>query len=408
MKISEVIIKDRIRKDMGDLVSLEKSIHKLGLLHPIVVSSDNVLIAGRRRLEACKNLEWEDIDVKIINLEEPRDGEVEENQIREDFTPSEAYSIAEFYKPIIAEENKQKQERKSSEEVCSADSAEQNCSNCDKTVTPVPGDGIMECPECGYGLGVLGIGDDDEEEETPKDTRVAVAAKTGYSHDTLMKIKAIEEEAITNPKIAKAWKKLNDNWKTKDPGKRGASINSIFKQINMKEKNLIVRDIPKGEFDLIYIDPPWESQSGQTRGTPEQHYNTMDDNSIINMKLPMADDCIVFLWTIASMQEQAFECLKSWGLQYKTHMIWDKETIGVGYWTRTQHEVLFIATKGKVPAPDPSMVKGSVYREKKTKHSAKPEYFYKLIESYYPVRKKLEMFARNKREGWESWGNEIE
>ena len=51
LKISEIIIKDRIRKEMGDLVSLEKSIHKLGLLHPIVISENNELIAGKRRLE---------------------------------------------------------------------------------------------------------------------------------------------------------------------------------------------------------------------------------------------------------------------------------------------------------------------------------------------------------------------
>lgn len=226
------------------------------------------------------------------------------------------------------------------------------------------------------------------------DTRDQISNVSEVGHGTVDKVEYLLEHA-TPDQLSKL---------RKEEGK----IHTYYKEYNMKEKNLIVRDIPKGQFDLIYIDPPWESKSGQTRGTPEQHYNTMDDNSIIDMNLPMADDCIVFLWTIASMQKQAFECLESWGLKYKTQMIWDKESIGVGYWTRTQHEILFIATKGNVGAPAPSLVKSSVYREKKTKHSAKPEYFRKLIESYYPVRKKLEMFARTKREGWEAWGNDLE
>jgi len=66
MKISDIIIKNRFRKDLGNLEDLKKSIKEIGLLHPIVINENNELIAGQRRLESCKQLGWKDIPVTII------------------------------------------------------------------------------------------------------------------------------------------------------------------------------------------------------------------------------------------------------------------------------------------------------------------------------------------------------
>ncbi len=74
MKIAEIKIGKRHRKDLGDLQSLADSIQEIGLLHPIVVTEDGELIAGERRLEACKLLGWEEIPVSIIKLEEGESG----------------------------------------------------------------------------------------------------------------------------------------------------------------------------------------------------------------------------------------------------------------------------------------------------------------------------------------------
>jgi ParB family chromosome partitioning protein len=68
MPVSAIIIGERHRKDMGDLASLARSIRDIGLLHPIVVSQDGLLLAGGRRLEACKMLGWQDIPVTIKML----------------------------------------------------------------------------------------------------------------------------------------------------------------------------------------------------------------------------------------------------------------------------------------------------------------------------------------------------
>ena len=79
----------------------------------------------------------------------------------------------------------------------------------------------------------------------------------------------------------------------------------------------------------------------------------------------------------------------------------------MGYWFRGQHEFLLIGIKGNISPPFPENRFSSVYREKKSKHSKKPEFYYSMIEKMFPKGKYLELFSRNKRDNWTMWGNEI-
>ena len=101
MRIDDVIIGDRFRHDMGDIDALAQSIADIGLLHPIVVTPDNRLIAGRRRLEACKALGLVDIAATVVDLQEIARGEFAENEIRKDFTWSERVEISKAIEPTI-------------------------------------------------------------------------------------------------------------------------------------------------------------------------------------------------------------------------------------------------------------------------------------------------------------------
>ena len=94
IRIDDVIIGDRFRHDMGDIDTLAQSIAEVGLLHPIVITPGNRLIAGRRRLEAYKLLGLVDIEATIIDLDDIVKGEFAENEIRKDFTWSERCAIA--------------------------------------------------------------------------------------------------------------------------------------------------------------------------------------------------------------------------------------------------------------------------------------------------------------------------
>lgn len=97
MKIDEIIVKDRIRKDTGGMMELINDIKANGLINPVTINTDHVLLAGYRRLTACKALGMEDIPVHMVSTEsEEQDLKVEisENEIRKEFTMTERLDYA--------------------------------------------------------------------------------------------------------------------------------------------------------------------------------------------------------------------------------------------------------------------------------------------------------------------------
>lgn len=95
--INEIIVKNRIRKNLGDLSGLMESIGKYGLLNPIIINSKKELIAGHRRLESCRKLGWETVKVRIVtNLDAGNklEMEIDENLHRRNLSPDE---LAEAY-----------------------------------------------------------------------------------------------------------------------------------------------------------------------------------------------------------------------------------------------------------------------------------------------------------------------
>ena len=105
--IDEISIseEDRIRKESGDLDSLQSSIEQVGLINPVLVDENNQLIAGYRRLTVCKKLGWKEIDAKVVEVKGDRlkalDIEVAENLYRKNFTQEELLAIERRRKEII-------------------------------------------------------------------------------------------------------------------------------------------------------------------------------------------------------------------------------------------------------------------------------------------------------------------
>ena len=162
------------------------------------------------------------------------------------------------------------------------------------------------------------------------------------------------------------------------------------------------------KYKIIYADPPWRYNFSKCKNREiENHYNTMSLEDIKNINIPSDKNCILFLWATAPKLLDALEVLKAWGFTYKTQSIWDKKIIGMGYWWRGQHEILLVGTKGKVRPPDQNKRKSSIYKEKRTKHSKKPDYYKKYISDTFKNVNKIELFAREKTEGWDSWGDEV-
>jgi N6-adenosine-specific RNA methylase IME4 len=164
-------------------------------------------------------------------------------------------------------------------------------------------------------------------------------------------------------------------------------------------------------FGVIYADPPWRYDFSKDNADKiEAHYPTMELSEICGMdvKSIAANDAVLFLWATCPKLQEALAVMSAWGFDYRTNIAWDKETIGMGYYARGQHELLLIGTRGNPGTPLPEARPASVVREKKGAHSRKPDQFYTLIESMYPHLAKVELFCRSPREGWMVWGNEAQ
>lgn len=113
LAISRIDVKDRTRKDLGDVDALARSIESLGLLQPVVVTSDNKLVAGRRRIEACKALGWTHVPIVVADsvdsLLKLCQAESDENTCRKGFTPEEAVLMGQRIEGAIAAMNKKAQ-----------------------------------------------------------------------------------------------------------------------------------------------------------------------------------------------------------------------------------------------------------------------------------------------------------
>ncbi len=167
---------------------------------------------------------------------------------------------------------------------------------------------------------------------------------------------------------------------------------------------------PDGKYDVVAVDPPWryDKRASDPTQRGQVDYASMTIEDIC--KLPVPDlakaDCVLWLWsTSAHLLVDAPEVLRAWGFEPKTVLIWDKEAIGCGDWLRGQTEPCVLATRGS-PVVD---LKGqsTLIRERRREHSRKPEAFYTLVEELC-LGRKLELFARERRAGWDAWGAEID
>ena len=115
---------------------------------------------------------------------------------------------------------------------------------------------------------------------------------------------------------------------------------------------------------------------------------------------------ILFLWVTSPFLEDSFKIINSWGFKYKSSFVWDKVKHNMGHYNSVRHEFLLIAGHGS-STPDVKELHDSVISiERNDKHSEKPEYFRELIDKLYPTGNRVELFARKKVDGWDTWGAE--
>lgn len=169
------------------------------------------------------------------------------------------------------------------------------------------------------------------------------------------------------------------------------------------------------KYSIIYADPPWKYQdkSKSHGGGAESHYPCMSLQEICSLPIPANDNAVLLMWTTFPQLEEAFKVIQAWGFKYKTGAFtWVKTNkdgsvyMGMGRHTRANAEICLLATKGKgVPR-----INASVYNTQlhpRSRHSEKPQAFRDEIVRLYGDVPRIELFARQKTEGWDVWGNEV-
>jgi len=170
---------------------------------------------------------------------------------------------------------------------------------------------------------------------------------------------------------------------------------------------------PDEKFKILYVDPPWsykDSANAGERGAVHK-YDVMDLQAICD--LPVADiaaeNCVLFMWVTPPFLQDCFKVAEAWQFKYKTKAFnWVKYTensklhFGMGRWTRANSEDCLLFTKGKPKRADASVPQ--IIRSRVLNHSVKPPETRDRIVKLMGDVSRIELFARQKVENWDSWG----
>lgn len=334
---SDIVVGERHRKDLGDVAALAASIREVGLLHPVVITPDNILIAGERRLEACKRLGWAEVPVTVVSLEEIVRGEFAENAIRKDFLPTEIEAIR---RAMLPKEQEAARER----QAMAGGSA--------------PG----KLPEA----------------VEPARTRDKIGAFAGVSGRTVEKIAAVVEAAEQQPEKFGA---------LVDEMDRTGKVNGAYRKLRQaKDEQRIVGMTPvEGKHRTLVIDPPWDYEWLSLAGRAAPGYATMshDELKAMNVTAWAEDNCHLYLWTTNNFMTRAVELMALWGFQHKTVLTWVKPRWGLGSYFRNSTEHVLFGVRGELRTRSDSIA--THFEAPVTEHSAKPDAFYDIVrQASYP------------------------
>ena len=177
---------------------------------------------------------------------------------------------------------------------------------------------------------------------------------------------------------------------------------------------------PNKKYNIIYADPPWKYNARTNTktkfgGGAENKYETMTKEEIWNLPINTIADknCYLFLWVTFPKLLMGIKTIEEWGFVYKTlgfsyiktNKTNNKPFFGVGYYTKSNCEVCLLATKGKVK-PVSNYV-SSVVIEPRYKHSKKPNSIRNKIVQLCGDLPRIELFARQRTDGWDVWGDEV-
>jgi N6-adenosine-specific RNA methylase IME4 len=192
----------------------------------------------------------------------------------------------------------------------------------------------------------------------------------------------------------------------------GWSRNELREQLR-ERRSLDPPPPPEGRYRCILIDPPWPVEKivrqARIRQGAALDYPTMPLEQIAALPIPKLaaeDGCHVYLWTTHKHLPDALDILDGWGADYECPLTWCKPTgVAPFSWLYDTEHVLF-ARLGSLPLQQLGLRLWFTTQDAKREHSVKPDAFYERVRAASP-EPRLEMFARERREGFHPWGDEV-
>ena len=217
-------------------------------------------------------------------------------------------------------------------------------------------------------------------------------AAVGLSGETLRQARQVLEAAVDDREVARLVERA-------DAGDPGLTVNALYEQMRLSarlhEANLRIPDPPGEEHDVLIADPPWEYDFSRSDSRAiGSHYPTMALDEIMAYPIHAARDAVLFLWVPMPKLREGLAVMEAWGFEYKTGMVWVKDKIGMGYYVRSKHELVLIGVRGDMPIPRPKDRPASVFAGRRKRHSEKPETLFRLVRRMYPGREPFELFPR--------------
>ena len=339
------------KRDHGDISDLKQSIADVGLINPITVDENGILLAGRRRFQAVAELDWKEVEVTVL----PVDGDrlrafrvsIDENLKRKDLTDPEVASAIKEY-----DEMKRKLEGEA-----------------DRYSHPKAGS------QCDLGWSLQKTADD-----------------LGVSKPAVVKCIKIATAIEKYPDLASA--------------KSGQKVLREYKRRELPDVPL-----PVGKFRTIIVDPPWEVDKIVREVRPNQYdfdYATMSVEKIKLLPisdLAYKDGCHLYLWTTQRYLPIAFDILREWDFNYVFTMVWHKsggfQPSGLPQYNC---EFVLFGRKGSLDFLDTKNF-STCFSGERREHSRKPAEFDNLVRRVSP-EPRLDYFSREVKEGFVSYGNE--
>lgn len=396
VKISEIKKANNRRKvDYTKVDETAESIKLIGLLNPITITKDMVLIAGAHRLEAAKKLGWTEIESNIVEL----DGlmaelaEIDENLIRNDLHFVERGENLMRRKAIY-------EELYPETKATGAGGAFRGNQHIEVNAESAPSFIDDTATKAGVSSRVI-----HEEIQIARD--LTPSAKEVIINANIPKNEALKLARLDSQKQEIIASKISDGtYKNVIEAQREVKRGEI--KAELEEMATIEVKTVQGVFDVIVIDPPWPMKKIQYERNPNQcefDYPTMSEKELESLEIPAAESCHLWLWTTQKYLPMAFRLLEKWGFTYVCTFVWHK-VAGYQPFDLPQYNCEFslYARKG-TPKFIETKEFATCFNAPRGAHSEKPQEFYDMVRRVTAGRR-LDMFNRRAIAGFDGWGNE--